>query len=191
MGFHPNYKEGSKSLGSVVGSSIEYFSKPHSFNTAAKNPPNIATLTGLSGPYTLPAGAKFIITMKYDGDNISGAEFTYTDKDAKDKHSWTIPVPPPVPPYPAPAIANAAVRTPIIAFQVDIVGASGGDTAAMKSGEGTITYTASTPMTVVAKKPSSQGDITAEKANSAYGELPVGPSKTFTQTFTVVTDTSK
>ncbi len=32
MGFHPNFKKGKKSLGSVVGASIEYFAKPNSFN---------------------------------------------------------------------------------------------------------------------------------------------------------------
>ena len=68
---------------------------------------------------------------------------------------------------------------------------SGGDKAIMKSGEGKIIYSSSGPMTVVAKKPPSAGAITAETANSAYGELPVGPSQTFTQTFTVVPAASR
>jgi hypothetical protein len=61
----------------------------------------------------------------------------------------------------------------------------------MKSGEGKIIYSSSSPMTVVAEKPPSNGAITAETANSAYGELPVGPSQTFTRTFTVVPNTPK
>jgi len=190
MGFHPDYKAGSGSVEPVVGASIEYFAKPNSFNTGAKNPPNIAPVHGLPGPRTLPAGAKFVIAMQYDGDDISGAEFTYVQRDGKERHSWTIPVPPPSPPYPGPAIAKSAVRTPIVAFQLDIVGRNSGDTAVMQSGEGKIVYTSSAPMTVVAKRPPSQGEITAEKANSAYGELPVGPSQTFTQTFTVANATA-
>jgi len=186
IGFNPNYKDGNRSLGPIVGASIQYFSKPHSFNTGNKAPPNNAGLQHLPGPRTLPAGAKFIIALKYEGDDVSGTEFTYAGKDGKDRHSWTIPVPPPVPPYPGPASPKSGVRTPIVAFQVDIVGRSNGDEAVLKSGEGKIIYSSSGPMTVVAKKPPSQGQITAEKANTAYGELPVGPSQTFTQAFKVV-----
>jgi hypothetical protein len=184
MGFNPDFKDHGRSVGPVVGSSIEYFAKPNSFDTGHKDPPNAAPLRHLPDAHTLPAGAKFIIAIKYEGNDVSGAEFTYVEKDGKERHSWVIPVPPPVPPYPAPAVPKS-VRAPIVAFQVDIVGRSGGDSAVMKSGEGTITYSSSGPMTVVARKPPSEGAITAEKANSAYGELPVGPSQTFTQTFTV------
>jgi hypothetical protein len=189
MGFNPAFKDHGRSLGPVVGSSIEYFSKPNSFNTGGKNPPNVAPIK-LSGPRTLPAGAKFIIAMQYEGENISGAKFTYVEGGNKNLHTWTILVPPPTPPYPPPAVPKA-VRAPIIAFQLDIVGRSGGDKAVMKSGEGKIIYFSSGPMTVVAKKPPSNGAITAETANSAYSELPVGPSQTITQTFTVVPEASK
>lgn len=185
MGFNPDFQDRGRSLGPVVGASIEYFSKPHSFNTGDKQPPNVARLEHLPGRRTLPAGVKFTIAMKYDGDDISACEFTYADKDLKDQHRWTIPVPPPVPPYPRPAQPKSGVRTPIVAFQVDIVGRNSGDEAVLKSGEGKIIYVSSEPMTVVAKKPESQGQITAEKANTAYGELPPGPSPTFTQTFKV------
>jgi hypothetical protein len=168
----------------MVGSSIEYFAKPNSFDTGPKSPPNAAPLRHLPGVRTLPAGAKFIIAMKYEGDNISGAKFTYVEKDGKERHDWMIPVPPD-------SAVPKSVRTPIVAFQVDIVGRSSGDKAVMKSGEGKIIYSSSGPMTVVAKKPPSNGAITAETANSAYGELPAGPRQTFTQTFTVVPDASK
>jgi hypothetical protein len=189
MGFNPDFKDHGRSLGPVIGSSIEYFAKPNSFNTSSKNPPNDAPIK-LSGPLTLPAGATFIIAMQYDGENISGAKFTYVEGGNKNQHNWTIPVPPPTPPYPKPAVPKS-VQTPIIAFQLDIVGKSGGDKAVMKSGEGKIIYSSSSPMTVVAEKPPSNGAFTAETANSAYSELPVGPSQTFTQTFTVVPDASK
>jgi hypothetical protein len=190
MGFNPDFKQHDRSMGPIVGCSIEYFAKPNSFDTGHKDPPNVAPLRHLPGPRTLPAGAKFIIAMQYEGDNISGAEFTYVEEGGKYRHHWMIPVPPPTPPYPGPAVPNT-VRAPIVAFQMDIVGKSSGDKAVMKSGEGKIIYSSSGPMTVVAKKPPSNGAITAEKANSAYSEMPAGPSNTFTQTFTVVPDAPK
>jgi hypothetical protein len=83
------------------------------------------------------------------------------------------------------------VRTPIIAFQLDIVGESGGNKSIMKSGAGQIIYTSSSPMTVLQKHPpGTKGTLTEETANSAYSELPAGPSNTFTQTFTVEPDAS-
>ena len=75
------------------------------------------------------------------------------------------------------------MRTPIVAFQVDLVGRSAGDNAVTKSGAGTITYSSSDAMTVTSKRPESKGSHTAETANSVYGLLPNGPSKTFTQAF--------
>jgi hypothetical protein len=54
----------------------------------------------------------------------------------------------------------------------------------IKSGEGTITYSSSEPMTVVNKKPpTAKGATTAETANSVYSELSPGPSDRFTQKF--------
>ena len=182
MGFNPNFRDGGRSLGPIVGASIEYFAKPNSFNTSQKRPPNVAPLARLPGPRTLPAGARFIIAMKYEGDDISGADFTYAD--GKNRHHWMIPVPPPTPPYPGPTVPKS-VRTPIVAFQLDIVGRNSGDRAIMKSGEGMIIYSSPASMTAVARKPPSKGEITAETANSVYGELPAAPSKIFTQTFTV------
>ena len=175
MGFHPNFTEHGKKLGSVIGGSIEYFAKPDSFNTATGNR---LELHGLPGPRTLPAGAKFTIELQYEGNDISGAKFTYSDSGNRNHRTWTIPVPP--------KSVSKAVRTPILAFQLDLVGRSGGDVANTKGGESNITYTASTPMTVVNKKPPSKGQTTAEKANSVYSQLPSGPSTTFTQHFSFV-----
>jgi len=65
---------------------------------------------------------------------------------------------------------------------LNLAGKNAGDRAVIKSGEGSITYSASDPMTVTAKRPPAKGQVTAETANSVYEELP-GPSKTFTQYF--------
>jgi hypothetical protein len=177
MGFNPNYKGGP-----VVGSSIEYFASPYDFNVN----PGPETVSGLPGPTTLPAGAKFIIKLKYDGDNVSGAEFTYEEKGGKNRHKWKVDVPPAglSPSSPTTATAAQWVRTPIVAFQVDLVGRSGGDTAMAHGGAGTITYSATDPMTVRTDRPPSKGQTTAETANSSYGLLPTGANSTYTQTFT-------
>jgi hypothetical protein len=106
MSFNPDFKAKSGASGPVIGSSIEYFAKPNSFNTGSKNPPDVASIK-LSKPLTLPAGAKLIIAMQYDGDNISGAKFTYVEGSNTNLHNWTIPVPPPVPPYPKPAVPKS------------------------------------------------------------------------------------
>jgi len=181
MGFDPNFVEHGKSLGQVVGSSIQYFSAPDDFNSGpSADPPNVAPIRNLPGPRTLPAGAVFKIALQYEGKDVSGAVFTYTERDNKNRHTWTIPVPPT-------GVSNA-VRTPIIAFQLNIVGKSGGDKAIMRSGQGTITYSSSHSMTVVNKKPPSKGKTTAETANSVYSELPDGPSDTITQKFAVGSD---
>jgi hypothetical protein len=157
-----------------VGCSIEYFAKPYDFGTHNHR----ADLVDM--PLRIvPAGAKFIIKLQYDGDNIRGAKFAYLGRNTKNRHEWTIAVPPPE----LPAAAKAWVRTPIVAFQVDLVGRSGGDNSVMKSGAGTITYSSSDAMTVTSKRPESKGSHTAETANSVYGLLPTGSSKTFTQKF--------
>jgi hypothetical protein len=135
-GFNPHFVEHGKSLGPIIGASIEYFSKPNDFNTAERTP-----VKNLPGMRTLPAGASFTIAIQYDGDDVSGASFEYFDR--ANKHTWTITVPPRGVPK--------AMRTPLIAFQLDLVGKSGGDRAFTKSGEGTITYTASDAMTVTAE----------------------------------------
>lgn len=142
-------------------------------------------------PRTVPAGAKFIFKLLYDGDNIRGAKFAYVGRSAKNRHEWTLAVPPPglkpkgATAPPPPGAAEAWVRTPIVAFQVDLVGRSGGDNAVTKSGAGTITYSSTDEMTVRAKQPDTKGKGvgTAETANSVYSLLPTRSSKTFTQKF--------
>jgi hypothetical protein len=124
--------------------------------------------------------------LLYDGDNVSGAEFTYEERGGKNHHKRKIDVPPPGLTPSKPTTTETAVqwtRTPLITFRVDLVGRSGSDAAFMKSGAGTITYSASDRMTVRAEKPPSKDKETGETANSNYGLLPTGASNTYTQTF--------
>jgi hypothetical protein len=81
---------------------------------------------------------------------------------------------------------TAADLAPIGALELDIVGPWNGETAVLSSGAGTITYTASTPLTVLNGYPPCwvYGYI-GEQANTVYGQLPGLPGNTFTQSFSV------
>ena len=81
-------------------------------------------------------------------------------------------------------LADQSDMSPIVAFQVDFVG-SDGQTTQLSSGGGNITYTASPALTAEADFPSciEYDEPTGEKANSVYGQLPLGSSTTFTQSF--------
>jgi putative hemolysin len=80
---------------------------------------------------------------------------------------------------------SSADLSPIVAFELDIVGYDNGQSTTLSSGSGTITYTAANAMTVVNAEPSycEFDGGTLETANTAYGELPTGSSTTFVQTF--------
>ena len=80
---------------------------------------------------------------------------------------------------------SSADLSPIVAFELDIVGYDNGQSTTLSSGSGTITYTAANAMTVVNAEPSccEFDGGTEETANTAYGELPTGSSTTFVQTF--------
>jgi hypothetical protein len=132
-----------------------------------------------------PAGYTLTIALRNDPKgNITGAEFVVADdrghvlkrasKMLQDFHGF-----------------SKVYLAPINAFQLNLVGPTGGEV--LSSGEGTITYAASTPMTVANHFPKTADNqfcvtrlFTAEKANTIYGELPAGPAKTFTQTFSVM-----
>lgn len=73
------------------------------------------------------------------------------------------------------------------AFDLLVVAARGGEV--LSRGKGKITYTATSLMTASDHFPDCVANRvgTAEQANTSYGELPSGPSTTFTQTFTIMT----
>jgi hypothetical protein len=82
---------------------------------------------------------------------------------------------------------DPAQLAPIVAFEVDFVGPVNAETAVLSSGAGTITYKASNVLTVTSEKPACTDEmvVTLEKANTFYGFMPTGTSKTFTQSFSV------
>ena len=126
----------------------------------------------------LPSGYTLIIALHNDRKgNVTGATFTSIDPSGV-LRSQRIDLK---------NISTFSPRylAPIVGFELNLVGSS------FTSGAGTITYSASTPMTVSNHEPScvDSGAITAESTNSVYGVLPPGPSTSFTQTFRAVQPT--
>lgn len=74
---------------------------------------------------------------------------------------------------------------PVVTFQVNLVGYGRGTHTNLSSGAGTMTFSALNSLMVQSTFPSCAAEhyITLETANSVYGELYPGPSKTITQTF--------
>jgi hypothetical protein len=131
----------------------------------------------------LPAGSQLTITLANDADgNVIGA--TYIVVDRQNVTQAEVPIS-------LLAIAPTADIAPIIAFEVDLVGPDNRQTTVLSSGAGTITYSASNPLTVASELPpdvEAPNVITAEQANSFYGGLPSGPAGQFTQSFTSSTE---
>jgi hypothetical protein len=75
--------------------------------------------------------------------------------------------------------------SPIVGFELDIVGFDNGQSTTLSSASGTITYASANAMTVVNSEPSccEFDGGTLETANTVYGELPTGSSTIFVQTF--------
>jgi len=81
---------------------------------------------------------------------------------------------------------------PIVAFEMNLVGPIGGESAVLSSGKGKFTYSASSPLYVYPSTAASEypacvefRDNTAETTNSFYGVVPAYPGNPFTQSFTV------
>jgi hypothetical protein len=133
----------------------------------------LATLSS----HELPAGYQLVISLTNDSSgNITGANYSVLGEKGQTLGSKTISLP---------SLAAAADLAPIVAFQINFVGYLNGENTTLSSGGGTITYTASEPLTALNVEPQcvDWDYSTEETANSAYGELPSSPSQLFTQYF--------
>jgi hypothetical protein len=92
-------------------------------------------------------------------------------------------------------MSDVSVRelSPIVAFELDIVGFDNGQSTTMSTGSGTITYEAEGLLTVVNTEPACCEFVggTAETANTVYGQLPTGSAAKFVQTFNKSSTTIK
>ena len=139
---------------------------------------------------TLPAGYKFTISLTNDKDhNVNGVTYLIVDDKGKstkaDIHLESLFVNHTSPAKPI----TSDDLAPINVFELNLVGPTNGKATHFSAGAGSITYSASSPLTVLSKKPSccaAQSTFTKESGNSVYGTLFAGPSQTFTQTFDTV-----
>jgi hypothetical protein len=181
MGFDPIYQANSTSPPTpIIGCSIEYFPGLPAGSVDTSSKYNMPTS---SSPYTLPTGYVFTISLTTTAGNVTQASFSIVGPNPtspNNSKSWTETIPPT-------NSNNQSALAPIAAFQLNIVGKNGGDTAHMTSGAGKITYTSSTNnMTVVnVCPPCAISTNTAEQANSFYATLPPTPSRSIVQTFGV------
>jgi hypothetical protein len=137
---------------------------------------------------TLPAGYSITISLNNDSfGNITGANYSVKDNTGKSLGKTTI------------GIVGQTLRTtgnpataadlaPIRAFQLNIGGDYGGSKATLTSGQGAITYSASSILNVVNAGPIyilDPGAGTVESANLVFAELPAGSSDVVTQSFQI------
>lgn len=145
---------------------------------------------------TIPAKTRMVLTLQNDAENrITGATFSVTNNTggAIPPQALTftnlvrdssLSNPPTTPGY-GPGQVDSRDESPIVAFQMNLVG------PAFASGAGMITYAATTPLSVQASQPSAtaaQNVVTAEKSNAVYSGMAPGPAQALTQTFVVAKD---
>jgi hypothetical protein len=127
-------------------------------------------------PNQLPAGSQIKIILMYDAqNNVTGAQFVLSVPGSY---------------LAAPFIQLVATKSqadlaPISAFELDLVGPDGGQFTNLSSGEGSIAYAASSPLTALSALPActASHSTTGETSNSLYGPLPTVASNLLTQTF--------
>jgi hypothetical protein len=129
---------------------------------------------------TLPAGYKLKFALINDGaGNITECDFTVTNKKGESNTQK----------FGLVAVAGALSKelAPIVAFQMDLVGVTGGTDSTFTSGAGTITYTASTSFSALQGIPkcAASGTNTLENSNSVYGPMPTGSKTSFVQAFAI------
>jgi len=141
---------------------------------------------------TIKAGYTFKIALTYTNDGtgtVTGANYTVTDEFRNPLGTANITIVEPGSPSHNLRTTNkpatAANLAPIAAFQYDIGGDYGCNTATLTSGAGTITYTATNQLSVVNAEPNYTDfdDGTAENANLVFCPLPTTASQVFTQGF--------
>jgi len=147
---------------------------------------NLANLPGT----TLPAGYAITIALNNDASgNVTGATFTVTDNKGNSLGAVTTNIVGQTLRTTAKP-ATSANLAPIRTFQLNIGGDYGGARATLTSGAGTITYTASNPLSVVNTAPSyidDQNAATVESANLIFGPMPASANNAVTQSFQAVT----
>lgn len=130
---------------------------------------------------TIPAGYEIEMSLGYDSyHNICSAEYKITDNHGHVRADVTKTI------AKVPG-ANGSDLAPLSAFELDLVGPVNGEKAVCSSGAGTISYYSNSALTVLDSEPSctETACVTAETTDSVYDQLDQGPSKSYTQSFTI------
>ncbi len=132
----------------------------------------------------ISAGSELKISLSNDANgNITGATYVMIDNQGKTLANTTVNL-----------LSLSGVTStelsPIIAFELNLVGPVNSESAVLSSGAGTFIFAASSDLKVLSQEPTcaESGYITAETANSIYGVLPASPNPTYTQTFNISTE---
>jgi hypothetical protein len=131
----------------------------------------------------LPTGSRLTIALENDASgNVTGVTWVVFDSQGVNRAKVTKSML-------SFSGVTAADLAPITAFELNLVGPDNGQNVVLSGGKGTITYEATTRLRALGLEPACTevGFITAETANSHYGELPSSPSNSFTQLFSAST----
>jgi len=144
---------------------------------------NFFSLLSLPSSNKLSAGYQLTIALENDTTgNVTGARYIVVDNHGNTQADVTKSLL-------SISGVTAADLAPITAFEINLVGPDYGLPTNLSSGAGTITYAASSLLTVLNAEPActESGYITAETANSFYGLMPSSPDYEFTQSFSAST----
>jgi hypothetical protein len=182
--------------GAVLSAMVETWPRTHAVfsedeintNTSAHNRKYTAKTVTMPGQ-KIPANYQLIIALGNDGaDNIDSATFSVYDNNKLLVLNETVPMEDLVTDGPVDNVTTSNLA-PIVAFQLNIVGQDTG-TSVLFSGAGQITYNAQGSLTAETSQPAycaAQNLVTDETANSVYGALSTGASKSLIQAFGVIT----
>jgi hypothetical protein len=132
-----------------------------------------SNLTGVSG-HKLPAGWQLIIALDNDGTGkITGAHFYAVDPHGNNAGSQSISV-------------GKSDQSPIMGFEMVLVGPGNSESVTFSSGAGTFQYLASSDLTVSVDLPDcAVASFTQETANTQYGSMTADASNVLTQSFSL------
>jgi hypothetical protein len=147
-------------------------------------PPYVLPGQGSSPSPTLAQGYTLTIRLATEAKtgNVTGVTFVIVDNHGNTCVNLTVALLSLTYDGPGTPVTSAALA-PVMGFQLNLVGPAGTQVV-LSSGAGCITYTASSPLTALAKEPKCAiPKTTGEGANSSYGSLPEGSYSTVSQSF--------
>jgi Hemopexin len=134
----------------------------------------------------LPAGYQLKIQVQTDAhQNVVGAIYTVISNEGERLAQKVITL------IEIEGVTKADLA-PIVAFQLNMVGPSDKEKSVLSSGAGHFIYESDSYLLVQSSKPfCAESDYTtAERANTVYGKLNLGPSAAFTQTFNITSESA-